>query len=735
MAEHPFGSPLLSGLDVQGRAAVRAAARVRHLADGAAAFAPGDPADTLWFVVQGSILLESARGSREIGASGHFGSEALARGASRAARALSRGESSLFEVPVAALERILAHAGRAGLLVREGDLARRQAYVAELLRTPFGQALGERALEELVRRLREESWLRGQRLFAAEEPAERALIVVSGLVTIVTSRGKSGFFARGDVAGLEAARGGGPYDATATALGDVVGLVMPRAELRELSRSHPEAIARAEQSTRARLEKQARVEELYAGRATRHAVHELERLSSARSLLAIDLDTCVRCGECARACAETHGTPRLTRRGDKVALSVVSESGFAARALLLPQACQHCRDPACLPECPTGAITRDASGAVALDEALCTGCGACAKACPWDAIRLAPRPSPGSGASELVAQKCDLCRGRSGPECVSACPTGAIFRADPARELVEVRSLVGAAGSATPTAASPSGATRRSRAFDWLLWVAVVPPLLAFARRASEAPVTSARHAFVTGVVAGALALLVLSHGALKRLPALRTWLRAQSGKRAPRGIARFVSVHALLGVALAAVVVLHAGQRATHGVAALLSLVFWLLAASGGLFALCYRAVPPRLTRLERRGTLPEDHPSELGELEQRLYGRLSDQDRAVKELARAVLLPYASAWLGPLQLVVSGRTPAEEEAALALRIQRLLGGRSSARLAGSEALVRAAVAFRVLAARRLLERALGVWPPLHLALSALFLLLLLAHVVGVSR
>jgi Fe-S-cluster-containing dehydrogenase component len=735
VVEHPFGSPLLSGLDAHGRAAVRAAARARTLADGAAAFVPGDPADTLWFVVQGSILVESARGSREVGASGHFGSESLARGASRAAHAVSRGESSLFEVPVAALERILAHSGRAALLVREGDLARRQAYVTELYRTPFGQALGERALEELVGRLREESWLRGQPLFEAGTPAEWALIVVGGLVKVVTSRGKAGFFARGDLIGLEAARGAGSHDASATALGDAVGLVLPRAVLSDLDGRHPEAVACAERSMRARLEKQARIEELYAGRATRHAVHEVERLSSARSLLAIELDACVRCGECARACAETHGAPRLTRRGDRVALRVLSADGFAARALLLPEACQHCREPACLPECPTGAITRDASGAVALDEALCTGCGACAKACPWDAIRLAPRAAPGSGASELVAQKCDLCRGRSGPECVNACPTGAIFRADPERDLVEVRSLVGARASTAPERAQPNGPARRSRAFGWLLWAALVPPLLALGRRASEASATSTRHAFATGAVAGVLALVLLSHATLKRLPALRARLQRRASERAHRGLARFVSAHAFFGVGAAAVVLAHAGHRAAHGVASLLSLVFWLLTASGGLSAWCYRVVPPRLTRLERRGTLPEDHPTELAELEQRLYGGLSEQDRAVKELARRVVLPYASARLGPVQLILSGRTPAEEEAALTLRIQRLLGGRTTARLAGSEALVRAAVAFRVLAARRLLERALALWPPLHFALAALFALLLVAHVVGVSR
>jgi Fe-S-cluster-containing dehydrogenase component len=735
VVEHPFGSPLLSGLDAHGRAAVRAAARLRTLADGAAAFVPGDPADTLWFVVDGSIVLETPRGAREIGESGHFGSEALARGASRATRALSRGESSCFEVPVAALERILAHAGRAALLVSEGDLARRQAYVAALLRTPFGQALGERALAELVGRLREESWPGGRRLFDSAEPAERALLVVGGLVKIVTSRDKVGFLARGDLVGLEATRGSGPYGATATTLGDAALLVLPRGEVNELFLRYPDALARAERSLSARLEKQARVEELSAGRATRHAVHELERLSNARSLLAIELDACVRCGECARACAETHGVPRLTRRGDKVALRVVDGGGFAARALLLPEACQHCRDPACLPACPTGAITRDATGAVALDEALCTGCGACAKACPWDAIRLAPRAAGVSAASELVAKKCDLCRGRAGPECVSACPTGAIFRADPARELVEVRSLVGAPEPADPAAARPSGMAGQSRTLRWLLSAALVPPLLALARRASDAGATNGRHALATGTVAALLALALLSHGALKRVPALRARLGGRTGERSQRGLARFVFAHALLGVTAAAVVLAHAGQRATHGVASLLHLVFWLLAASGGLGALCYRLVPPRLTRLERRGALPEDHTNELAELEQRLYGGLSEQDRAVKALARVVLLPYTSAWLGPVSLVLSGRTPTEEEARLALRIRRLLGGRTSERLSASETLVRAAVAFRVLAARRLLERALGLWPPLHLALAVLFALLLVAHVAGVSR
>ena len=729
MAEHPFASPLLAVLDAHGRALLSAAARTRRLPDGAAAFAPGDPADTLWFVVAGSILLETPRGARELGASSHFGTEALRRGAVRAGRAVSRGESTLYEVPIGALERILAQAGHAALLVREGDLARRQAYVALLLATPLGQTLGERVLGDWVGELREESWSRGARLFEAEEPARRAFIVVKGLVELVAESASLGFFAQGDVIGDDATLARRAYGATAAALGDVVALTLPYDDLRRLSSEHPRALALAVRATRARLDKQTRVRELSDGRATRHAVHELERLASATSLLAIELDACVRCGECARACAETHGSPRLTRRGEKVMLALADGGGLAARALLLAEACQHCRDPACLPECPTGAITREPSGAVALDEDLCTGCGACAKACPWDAIRLAPRAAGPAGASELVAQKCDLCRGKAGPECVSACPTGALFRADPARDLVEIRSLLGpATGRPPPRDATPKG---RASSLRWLALAAFVPPVVALSHRGVALP--GRAYTWVSGCLAGLLALLLLSQGVIKRVPVLRAWLQARWGRSGRSALARGTSAHTLMGFAAAGLVLAHAGFRSGQGVASVLHLVFWLLSVSGALGALCYRLVPARLTRLEQRGTLPEDHPSERDELEQRLYGRLSEQDRAVKELSRRVLLPYASAWAGPFALIASGNTRAEEEAALAARVAHLLGGRQTVRLDAVPALVKAAVAFRVLAARRVLEGALGLWLPVHFVLSALFALLLVAHLTAV--
>jgi hypothetical protein len=169
------------------------------------------------------------------------------------------------------------------------------------------------------------------------------------------------------------------------------------------------------------------------------------------------------------------------------------------------------------------------------------------------------------------------------------------------------------------------------------------------------------------------------------------------------------------------------------RGAAGALALVFWLLALSGALGAAAYRILPARLTRLEQRGTLREDHATEREELEQKLFTGLSQQSDALKALARHLIFPYARAFLGPLALIASGRTRRAEEATLLARVHQLVGKRKSERLTAARELVEGAVALRVLGARRLLELALGAWLPAHLVLTVLFAGLLVLHVVAV--
>ena len=78
--------------------------------------------------------------------------------------------------------------------------------------------------------------------------------------------------------------------------------------------------------------------------------------------------------------------------------------------------CRHCPGAPCASACPSGAFhPSPGTGAVAIDESACTGCGSCASVCPFEAIFLPPGEA---------AIKCDLCGGQ--PACAEACNFGAL---------------------------------------------------------------------------------------------------------------------------------------------------------------------------------------------------------------------------------------------------------------------------------------------------------------------
>ena len=154
-----------------------------------------------------------------------------------------------------------------------------------------------------------------------------------------------------------------------------------------------------------------------------------ERFINGSKTMLIDMEKCVRCDDCVRACADTHdGNPRFVRHGSTFGHWMVAN------------ACMHCVDPVCMIGCPTGAIHRTlAGGAVVINDLSCIGCGSCANSCPYDNIRLVPirerdgRPvlDPASKEPILKATKCDLCHSLpAGPSCERACPHGALQRID-----------------------------------------------------------------------------------------------------------------------------------------------------------------------------------------------------------------------------------------------------------------------------------------------------------------
>jgi Fe-S-cluster-containing hydrogenase component 2/CRP-like cAMP-binding protein len=165
-------------------------------------------------------------------------------------------------------------------------------------------------------------------------------------------------------------------------------------------------------------------------------------------LLVIDESLCIRCNNCEKACAETHGgVSRLDREG-----------GPSFGSFHVTTACQHCENPKCMDDCPPDALRRDPNGEVVIEDT-CIGCGNCVTNCPYGVIQLAQVDPPKRASAlwrflfgerwaareprgEKLAVKCDLCRelpfahGRTRAACVASCPTNAILRVDP-RDLVD----------------------------------------------------------------------------------------------------------------------------------------------------------------------------------------------------------------------------------------------------------------------------------------------------------
>ncbi len=248
------------------------------------------------------------------------------------------------------------------------------------------------------------------------------------------------------------------------------------ADFRNLVQQYPQVEQTVRATIQRRHDEKARVTPELAERLTRWG--ELGMIQN-EALLVMDLDLCVKCDNCVKACESLHGESRLIR------------TGIQLDKYLVPSACRHCDDPKCMTSCPTGAIKRRPEGEIYFEYDQCIGCGNCRIACPYDNIAMIEshkfdaaqvrkartlnsrnffRPFPVTPDSDLEPGlrwrlfggektatpeppapaavgksghvppafpiKCDLCDGLPLMGCVHNCPTGAAIRIEP-RSLFE----------------------------------------------------------------------------------------------------------------------------------------------------------------------------------------------------------------------------------------------------------------------------------------------------------
>jgi len=164
--------------------------------------------------------------------------------------------------------------------------------------------------------------------------------------------------------------------------------------------------------------------------------------------IGIDIEKCIGCGMCAKACKLENDVPQepfyfrswVEQYTIKTDGSIKVESpnggidGFKQsvpdeeiyKTFFVPKMCNHCAKSPCTQVCPVGATFESPEGIALVDEKYCMGCSYCVQACPYGCRFLHPK--------KKTAEKCTLCYHRITkglePACMEICPTHARIYGD-----------------------------------------------------------------------------------------------------------------------------------------------------------------------------------------------------------------------------------------------------------------------------------------------------------------
>lgn len=327
---------------------------------------------------------------------------------------------------------------------RVDTVYRERALLPQLRACALFRECPDGALATLAERVELVSCKPGETVIAEGAPADALYVVRSGFMRVSqqVGRGRAALtylskgMSLGEVEllidGVDHAR----FTVSSVGYGELVKIA--RSDVLDVLRAHPGVEQALWQSVIAR------VKETGSSRADPRTSDFIEfaldkGLVEGNSILVMDLETCTRCDDCVRACADTHaGRPRFVREGDRYG------------NLLIAKSCYHCQDPVCLIGCPTGAIRRANVGdVVEIKEEICIGCATCHNNCPYDAIVMHGTgttwpddavPKSLRGTPRAVASKCDLCYASpAGPACVRNCPHHCAFRVSSVDEFEALR--------------------------------------------------------------------------------------------------------------------------------------------------------------------------------------------------------------------------------------------------------------------------------------------------------
>jgi Fe-S-cluster-containing dehydrogenase component/CRP-like cAMP-binding protein len=479
------------------------------------------------------------------------------------------------------------------------------------------------------------------------------------------------------------------------------------------------------------------------------------------NLLLMDMELCVRCGNCSLACQRQHGNSRLLRRGISLTRPTKLKKNATPQHLLNPSVCMHCMDPECMTGCPTGAIGRFTGGYVDINPATCIGCGDCATQCPYDAISLIPRrskgqPDPGKltqwfsiaqpppppsveETDDLVAVKCNLCSNTPlnppgaktrAYSCEENCPTGALLRVNPREFFDEIKNIKGVVFHDDTHIVSKHTSHRdpKKRAIHALGIVSTIAltivSILALWRFGRSLPIVSTWLNFywATGLLGLVAITWVMLYPARRQVFRKRRW-----------PLRYWMLTHAYAGVIAGSLLLLHAGYRGGGLLTTALMISFDLVILTGLWGIATYYISPRLLTRIEEQPLLVDDLLMRRDEITQGIAETVAKSSPAAREIIERRVLPGFLSF-GFLLRQIFRREHLPDLTAAARKdfepsVAQLPTGERAAVL---DTVTDAATLGRI-NALVLLHRSLKMWLAPHVLTTSLMLALMIVHIIQV--
>jgi Fe-S-cluster-containing dehydrogenase component/CRP-like cAMP-binding protein len=531
--------------------------------------------------------------------------------------------------------------------------------IATYLRTHrYLSQLDDQTRGDLGRGAKLKMFQKGDQMTKVGDPADSVVLIKDGVVKAARSKGGSvsilAYFNTHDIVGMS---DGTTRDYGLEAVGQCEIIFLQRNAFLTMMMKYPQIAERFKKDDMSRRGAMAQI-----GGTMIMAANQLIGAGvEVESLLVINLDRCVRCGNCVRACHARHKYTRLDRRGPIFRRRAKMDK-TRHEHIMLPASCRHCRDPECMIGCPTGAIQRFQDGDVDINDN-CIGCQNCARKCPYGNITMMPlaeKDRPKDNPEVVMrAIKCNLCRGYEYSNCVHECPRGAILRVDPLKFFEELALVMEAeqrdAIEWARGQAKFNNLLNKQRVrgrSTWFIPVSLIFGLLAIggivaASFLSGAPLRGGSAVGLPlGIFAASCLFFAATLGIRKRM---RNTKKPDIQERQPDGSIKvkkkggglelgsmeaWTQFHMVIGAVGFFGAVAHAGFAVTGVFTTLLLVVFAIEVVTGVTGQVIYATVPSALTRLERHG---------LSRLVEDLYGEESTTEQGVTELIGTI---HAKTW-----------------------------------------------------------------------------------------